>query len=66
MIKGDSTEYALLEKWTKDFDCQGFMTAEVGVREGLGSKIMLDNLKNIYFANRNEEIKTIASLLAPP
>ena len=48
MIKGDSTEYALLEKWTKDFDCQGFMTAEIGVREGLGSKIMMDNLKNIY------------------
>ena len=49
MIKGDSTEYNLLEKWTKDFDCQGFMTAEVGVREGLGSKSMLDNLKNIYY-----------------
>ena len=48
MIKGDSTEYALLEKWTKDFDCQGFMTAEIGVREGLGSKIMMDNLKNVY------------------
>ena len=48
MIKGDSTEYNLLEKWTKNFDCQGFMTAEIGVREGMGSKIMMDNLKNIY------------------
>ena len=48
MIKGDSTEYELLTKWTKDFDCQGFMTAEIGVREGMGSKIMMDNLKNVY------------------
>ena len=48
MIKGDSTDYDLLTKWTKDFDCQGFMTAEIGVREGMGSKIMMDNLKNVY------------------
>ena len=48
MIKGDSTDYDLLTKWTKNFDCKGFMTAEIGVREGMGSKIMMDNLKNFY------------------
>jgi hypothetical protein len=48
MIKGDSTDYNLLEQWTKDFDCQGFATVEIGVREGLGSKIIMDNVKNNY------------------
>jgi len=48
MIRGDSTEYELLEKWSKDFDCQGYKTCEVGVREGLGSKIIMDNVKNNY------------------
>ena len=48
MIKGDSTDYNLLEKWTKDFDCDGFASVEIGVREGMGSKIMMDNLKNFY------------------
>ena len=32
MIKGDSSEYDLLEKWTKEFDCQGFKTCEIEVR----------------------------------
>ena len=36
MIKGDSTDYELLKKWTKGFDCQGFKSCEIGVREGLG------------------------------
>ena len=48
MIKGDSSDYELLEQWTKDFDCDGFASVEIGVREGMGSKIMLDNLKNFY------------------
>ena len=48
MIRGDSTEYDLLEKWTKDFDCQGYKTCEIGVREGLGSKIIMDNVRNNY------------------
>lgn len=48
MIKGDSTDYNLLEKWTKDFNCDGFASVEIGVREGMGSKIMMDNLKNFY------------------
>ena len=48
MIRGDSTEYDLLEKWSKDFDCQGYKTCEVGVREGLGSKIIMDGVRNNY------------------
>ena len=48
MIRGDSKEYELLEKWTKDFDCEGHYTCEIGVREGLGSKIIMDNVLNNY------------------
>ena len=48
MIRGDSTDYNLLEKWAKDFDCNGYKTCEIGVREGLGSKIIMDNVKNAY------------------
>ena len=48
MIRGDSSEYELLEKWTRDFDCQGYKTCEIGVREGLGSKIIMDNVVNNY------------------
>jgi len=45
MIKGDSEEYDLLEKWAK-FDCQGHYSCEIGVRQGLGSKIIMDNIVN--------------------
>ena len=48
MIRGDSTDYDLLDKWTKGFNCQGFKTCEIGVREGLGSKIIMDNVVNNY------------------
>jgi len=48
MIRGDSSDYQLLEKWTKGFDCQGYKTCEIGVREGLGSKIIMDNVVNSY------------------
>jgi len=48
MIKGDSKDYDLLEKWTKGFDCQGYKSCEIGVRAGLGSKIIMDNVVNNY------------------
>jgi len=48
MIRGDSTDYDLLEKWSKGFDCQGYKSCEIGVREGLGSKIIMDNVINNY------------------
>lgn len=47
MIRGDSKEYELLEKWS-NFDCNGYNSCEIGVREGLGSKIIMDNIKNNY------------------
>ena len=28
MIRGDSKDYELLEKWTKGFDCMGHKTCE--------------------------------------
>jgi len=48
MIAGDSAEYDLLEKWSKGFDCNGYYSCEIGVREGLGSKIIMDNVVNNY------------------
>tara|TARA_R100000149_G_scaffold65743_1_gene41292 strand:- start:118 stop:696 length:579 start_codon:yes stop_codon:yes gene_type:complete len=48
MIEGDSEEYNLFEKWTKDFDCQGYLSCEIGVRKGYSSKIAMDNLKNNF------------------
>ena len=45
MIKGDSSEYDLLEKWSS-LNCDGYKTLEIGVREGLGSKIIMDNAEN--------------------
>ena len=45
MIKGDSSEYELLEKWTRTLPLtagQKVVTVEIGVREGLGSKIIMD------------------------
>ena len=49
MIRGDSGDYNLLEKWSKNFDCKGHHTCELGVREGQGSKIIMDNVINNYF-----------------
>lgn len=43
MIQGDSTEYELLEKWARECK-QNRLSCEIGVREGLGSKIILDSL----------------------
>jgi len=48
MIEGDSEEYNLFEKWTKDFDCQGHYSCEIGVRQGFSSKIIMDSVKNNF------------------
>jgi hypothetical protein len=48
MIRGDSAEYELLEKWSKGFDCNGYYSCEIGVREGLGSQIIMNNVVNNY------------------
>jgi hypothetical protein len=47
MIRGDSGEYDLLTKWA-NFDCEGNYSCEIGVREGFGSKIIMDNIKNNF------------------
>ena len=47
-IKGDGKEYDLLVKWAKDFDCEGYYSCEIGVRQGYGSKLIMDNVKNNY------------------
>jgi hypothetical protein len=47
MIKGDSIEYDLLAKWA-DFDCNGYYSCEIGVRDGMGSKTIMDNIKNTH------------------
>ena len=48
MIRGDSSDYDLLEKWAKELPKENkeyILSCEIGVREGLGSKIILDNLQ---------------------
>jgi hypothetical protein len=45
MIKGDSTEYDLLESACKLVPWPEILTAEIGVRQGQGSKIILDSFK---------------------
>ena len=49
-IKGDSCEYGLLTEAVKSsFKLKSngyYLTCEIGVREGLGSKIMMDEMRN--------------------
>ena len=45
MIQGDSTEYEILEEACKTLD-NNLFTAEIGVRQGAGTKIILDTLKD--------------------
>ena len=57
MIRGDSTEYELLKKWcaTLPFyeEPKSVTTCEIGVREGLGSKIIMlgiqERIKNVPY-----------------
>jgi len=49
MIKGDSSDYDLLKKWCATAPVYSpkdrFYSCEIGVREGLGSKIIMDSFK---------------------
>ena len=49
MIKGDSSDYSLLKKWCATAPVfnpkDRFYSCEIGVREGLGSKIIMDVFK---------------------
>ena len=48
-IEGDSIEYELLKKWTLELPFpekpKHVTTAEIGVRKGLGSKIIIEAMK---------------------
>jgi hypothetical protein len=48
MIQGDSTEYEILEQACESLgdDNNLFTIAEIGVRQGAGTKIILDTLKD--------------------
>jgi len=49
MIRGDSSDYELLKKWCETTPIYNpkdrFYSLEIGVREGLGSKIIMDSFK---------------------
>ena len=49
MIKGDSVEYDKLTEWVKTLPFYSespshIITCEIGVREGLGSQIIMDEI----------------------
>jgi hypothetical protein len=47
MIKGDSTDYNLLAKWVDQLSPKDFyLTVEIGVREGYGSHVIMEILKD--------------------
>ena len=47
MIKGDSKEYSLLAKWADQLSPRDFyLSVEIGVREGYGSHVIMENFKN--------------------
>ena len=51
MIRGDSTEYEKLAEWVKTLPFYTespaqIMTCEIGVREGLGSQIIMDGIRD--------------------
>ena len=46
MIAGDSKEYEILVEACESLTSDNLLTAEIGVRQGLGSKLILENLKN--------------------
>jgi hypothetical protein len=49
MIRGDSTEYELLKKWSETLpffeEPKSITTCEIGVREGLGSQVIMMGIK---------------------
>jgi len=46
MIEGDSKEYEILIEACKSLTTDNLLTAEIGVRKGLGSKLILMNLQH--------------------
>ena len=47
MIKGDSSDYQYLARWTKELKKYDFcLTLEIGVREGYSSNIIMKMLQD--------------------
>jgi|SRR5210317_776829 hypothetical protein len=46
MIQGDSVEYEILEEACNSLGRDSLFTVEIGVRQGAGSKVILDSLKD--------------------
>ena len=48
MIRGDSKDYNLLDNWVRGLraESKDILSCEIGVREGLGSKIIMDAIKS--------------------
>ena len=46
MIEGDSKEYEILKEACQSLNGDDLFTAEIGVRRGLGSKLILMNLEH--------------------
>ena len=47
MIRGDSKDYNLLDNWVRGLKItSNVLSCEIGVREGLGSKIIMDAIKS--------------------
>ena len=44
MIQGDSMEYEIIKDACNSLEGDDLLTAEIGVRKGKGSKIILDTL----------------------
>lgn len=53
MIRGDSKDYNLLDNWIKTLklNLKNILTCEIGVREGLGSRIIMDGIRINQFEN---------------
>ena len=56
-IRGDSKDYNLLDNWVRmiKLKSDNVLTCEIGVREGLGSKVIMDGMR----ANRLQNYKHI-------
>ena len=46
MIQGDSVEYEILKEACESLTNNNLLTCEIGVRQGAGTKLILDTLKN--------------------
>ena len=47
MIRGDSKDYNLLDNWVRGLKItSNVLSCEIGVREGLGSKIIMDGIRS--------------------